>query len=89
MLQSPSLDLTGSSVQSSPIAGRELRLSECPNALPTSDDVVLIQDSTSNPVAVHVSGLGMYYVSLSQPEKRRQLHVPSPRMATTSVFAGG
>jgi hypothetical protein len=31
----------------------------------------------------------MYYESPSQPEKRRQLRVPSPRMVTMSIFAGG
>jgi hypothetical protein len=49
MSKSPSPDLTGSLVQSSPVAGRELRLSEGLNALPTSDDVVLLQDSIGNP----------------------------------------
>ena len=71
MLQSPSSDFTGSLVQSSPLAGRESRHSKCPNALPTSDDVVLVPDSVSKPGAIAVSGPGMYYVSPSQPEKRR------------------
>ena len=89
MSQSPSPDSTGSSVQSSPLAGRESRHSECPNALPTSDDVVLVPDSVGKAGATAVSGPGMYYVSPSQPEKRRQLRVRSPRVATMSMFAGG
>ena len=56
---------------------------------PTSDDVVLVPDSVGKAGATAVSGPGMYYVSPSQPEKRRQLRVRSPRVATMSIFAGG
>jgi hypothetical protein len=71
MSQSPSPDSTSSLVQSSPLAGRELISLEGLNALPTSDDVILVQDFVGNPGAIPMSGPGMYYVSPSQPEKRR------------------
>jgi hypothetical protein len=88
MLQSSSPDSTSSSIQSSLLAGRVLRSSQGLNTLPTNDDVTLVQDCVGNLGSIPVSAPGMYYVSPSQPEKRRQLRVPSPCMATMSMFVG-